>query len=694
MTADNELWQNRTQSAGRPSTFPYRALSFLVQEQQRQSTVRWRIESQAGNHEGSRRYWEGRSSFGGVAEQIPRCRKEEAVEYVCNDSMHHITNPNVCSSILFSTVFVPDRYKLPPLKGEKRYKNKTAAMLKSHGVSLFSKNATTRSMPASPSLGASKSPLSGSAGVTATPALLDEKSRKLQSLRTPLLHLLAVRPVSVKFLCQTLKCTSNECSQVLEKFGRTARLDPSKWDLSDRGFKELDIWHFNYPTQDDRQAAIERAVSAYDRMRLSREEKIWQMLLPKHERGKGKILSKLHLHNGPMQRMSTPRINVQPTSEANGGSNTSGNDGDNRKDRLAPSDGEPTARSRSQDSIKKKRVSEKEAQSRRLLSKNPKKSIAAVKARDTKAKETKLVAKKVAVAADDKIKSAEFVNDSDKDVEMEDSIIVDTSPVSSKGTKDVSTGLPQKLAAAPKPSSASLDKAKATPTDARKERASLPTTSVGKKASSAMAPNSISKHGLSDGSQSSASMKRTISHQRNTSSPIKPSPLGSSPPTNASDFDHNPPSLNTSSSSSSPLISQTRKDTNPVTHKPALAHQVGQPVQNTSEHTLKRKAGDLDSDIHNHDAPVTNGDKHPAKRHQASAISTPTPDSSSSCTPSFSRQTIEMAQKFKTYYAKYERLYSELSSFPDPPQDKVDQVLKMHDRLTAMKAEITNKVVS
>ena len=90
--------------------------------------------------------------------------------------------------------------------------------------------------------------------------------------------------------------------------GKEHRLIQDRWTLNDKAFKELDVWNFDYPNQDDRQLAINCALSAFDRMRSSTQEKVWDMLLPKNERGKGKILSNLDLHKGPIKQSNTPRI--------------------------------------------------------------------------------------------------------------------------------------------------------------------------------------------------------------------------------------------------------------------------------------------------------------------------------------------------------------------------------------------------
>ena len=595
-----------------------------------------------------------------------------------------------------------DNSKLPPVKGEKRIQKKpgSLAFMKGNNRQQFN-NATTRSMPTSPTLGASRPPLTLGAGPTSVPTLPDEKSAKLKALRSPLIHLLAVRPVSERFLAQKTHCSVEECLDVLQKVGKPARLDTSKWDLTDRTYKELDVWDFKYPNQEDRQAAMDHAVSAFDRLRLSREEKVWQMLLPREERGKGKILSKLQLHGGPIQKSNTPRIHVQATDDAVDGYGTA-HDSDTGNGRLAPNDAPTMVRSHSQDSFKKTKVSEKEAQSKRLLSKNPKKLAPAVKVKEVKSGVKKDL-KHEASATPQKIKSAEFVDDSDEDAEMKDTITLEvksTKPPQGprgveKQSKQTERTTKQQLQP-PRPSS-KVGKSITKESDNKNKPTSTSAQPSGRQQGSSSSNRSASTHRYSDASQSSTSMRKTLSRQRTTSSPHKPSPLGSSPPTNASDLDHDAPSYLASSSSSSPLITQ-RPDaaaaTTP-THRPGVARIVQKPPRTTSEHSLKRKASGPHSDIHTHDVPTTTGAANPAKRHQASAISPPTSDSSSSSSsisPPSHNATIELAKKFKTFHAKYEKLYREVSSSPEPPQKKFEHVLRMHERLMSMKTEIAKGV--
>jgi len=540
--------------------------------------------------------------------------------------------------------------------------------------------ATTRSMPASPALGAN----------TVRP---DGKALKAEALKVALIHLLAVRPVSERFICTTLKCSTADVALVLEKYGRPSRLDPSKFDLSDRGYKELDVWKFNYKNQEDRQAAIDRAVKAYDRQRISREEKLWQLLLHKEERGQGKILSNLSLHKGPMTKVSTPRINVQGTDEIKAAGDASGTDSDDRNGRLVPGNLETIARSRSQDPIKKRRVSEKEAQTRRLLSKNPKKAQAS-KPKETKAKEAKpskpvgKEVKKTPAPDANKIKSAEFVHDSDEDIEMGDAATLATPAPAPKPT------IPTKTAAVAEPAEKRLPpvQKEVAPKVKEAEAKKVPSKALSPQTTPKLSKSSSSgsSHRLSDASQSSTSMMRTLSHKRSISSPMKPSPLGSSPPANASDFDNDKGAVNSSSSSTTPMINFRKANSTIRTVNPTQA-----PALVNSDRGLKRKANDIDPDIHIHGGvAVTNGKVHPAKRQQTLANTPPTSDSSNETSPRVSIGVLHQAQRFKKLYHEYSQRHRQLSAMEDPPHDDVDRLIRMHSRLEELKAEISQAVGS
>ena len=255
--------------------------------------------------------------------------------------------------------YVPDGSTLPPpikqtaasLKHHSNKNNSLSFLKKSNNATFL--NDTTRSMPSSPSISAARIPHTQKSTPTSVPGLPNGRMSKSQALRQPLVHLLAARPASQKLLVRHLNCKDEDIEEVLHKIGKPFRLDQSKWDLQDKAFKELDVWDFNYPNQEDRELAIGRAISAFDRMRLSTQEKLWDMLIPKEERGKGKILSHLNLHKGPIQPATTPKIHIQQTSnESKKEDLVHGNESD-QKDRLAPN-AEPMARSRKRRSVRKR----------------------------------------------------------------------------------------------------------------------------------------------------------------------------------------------------------------------------------------------------------------------------------------------------------------------------------------------------
>lgn len=626
--------------------------------------------------------------------------------------------------------YVPDPSKLPPpikqtaaraLK-QQTVKTNSLSFLKKTGSRALLDHDTTRSMPVSPSLGAAHVPLNQLSNPTSIPTLPNGKIQRLQALRTPLIHFLAARPASAKLLAQHLRGKEDDILEVLQKVGKPYRLDASKWDLTDKTFKELDVWNFRYPNQEDRELAIGRARSAFDRMRLSTQEKLWDKLLPKAERGKGKILSQLNLHKGPIQQGTTPKIHVQYTANEETKAQQSMGDESDQKDRLAPSDAEPMARSKSQGAIKKTKVSEREAQSKRLLPNGPKKTTA-----DPKPKEAHSAVKKGGAQKKNVPKSSEFVNDSDEEDGLEDAVASSLAPqtevapktpklpassphlaATSKlkgGVKASKAGDHSKppTSANPKPSTPSPEgtQSKAKPALAGKSNSkemktakkgpTLPTKAPEKKALPSGASSPPQRNRLEAG-QNSTAMKKSLSRQRTTSSPHKPSPLGSSPPTNASDFE----SITRSSDSSPPLVSHARK-------KSGIPNGIGlvvNGVYNTSEHTMKRKAGDIDTDIHYRGSPLTNGNTNgrincnesSAKRQKtAEAIS---PDSDSSESPLAHNLVLDRAKDFKVYYENYRKQYIEVSQMQEAPQEKVDALMKMHHRLAELKSQISTGLVA
>ncbi|KAK6439889.1 hypothetical protein LTR95_003887 [Oleoguttula sp. CCFEE 5521] len=247
---------------------------------------------------------------------------------------------------------------------------------------------------------------------------------KLHAMRTAILHLLAMAAVTTDTVMAKTHIPKADLDTMLTKLGQQ---QDGRWKLSDRMYKELDVWTFGYTSQDARQQAIENAIRAFDRLRISKEEQVWQKLLPEKDRGKGIVLSKLYLGNGGQSKGLTPnwapspRLHSAVTDDEEGGVTPRPGSSHTPKLGAAKSNGD----------MKK-----------RLLSKDPKKARAVEDAKDKKRKERELVAatsdregtKKATTpslksagvkATSAKVKSAELVFSSDDDGDAEDGEVKD-----------------------------------------------------------------------------------------------------------------------------------------------------------------------------------------------------------------------------------------------------------------------------
>ncbi|KAJ9668434.1 hypothetical protein H2201_001482 [Coniosporium apollinis] len=473
----------------------------------------------------------------------------------------------------------------------------------------------TQSRPGTPSRLAQASPSLGPAP-TSAPAMPLIPSSEFAAVRHVLVHMLAAKPMKTQELVDAICAPKEKVSTVLERCA--SREEDGRWQLGNKAYKELDVWEFPYASQEERQAAIDRAVKAYDRLRIGTDDKIWQLLLPKEERGKGKCLSRLVLNPIPMS-----------TTPAN----------------TAKQWGKKTA-------VKKPEVKKTE---REVSKEKPqeKKASAVTESRTN----TKAVTKeKKEEIQQRKLKQQELKGQIKKPNETDD----------------------DKTALKKPP----------------KQAASKP----------AAKPSAPTKTALS-------------------TKPKNQSPLSASPPVNASDFESDHPVHKVLSASASPS-------------KPSVTN---------SDRALKRKANDLDNDVHTHDvlskqrklagdapssaqkpssAPTASG---PLKRKAATAAldsdaskpstpaktrklisgaerdarrapsapqqnRAPSPASDSSDSPPLQlsfRQTIELAQKFHNYHAKYVALYKQIAGREEPPTEKQrEDVLTMHRRLEEMKREI------
>ncbi|KAJ5164537.1 uncharacterized protein N7500_006367 [Penicillium coprophilum] len=540
----------------------------------------------------------------------------------------------------------------------------------------FLKTAANRSLTASPILGAPKSP---SLAMTPTSApMMQNKDRvRLEALKIPFIHLLAVRAVSAKFLARQTRSTVEDCIALGEKFGVVNRINPEKYNLKDKVYKDLDLFGFNY-TEEDRKEAIENSISAFDRMRISRSDKLWQTLLPKAERGKGKCLSRLNLRTGPPQK---------PTgSLAKGSGEDSGKD--NETDRATKGSAPATKTTSAS-----QKARDKEVTKRPTKTKNTNSTLTG--------RVTKKTGGKAPAKVDSKIKSAEFVHSSDDDDDTDMPDIPPATPTPApvptpapkqqakehKRTPSNSKPPAPKIKAPAKPRITETTSVPSAPAPKAKPETSKPKLEPPK----LEPPKPVTKVTAS---------KRPPS--RLSTSPQKPSPLGSSPPANVSDTTSSNRSRSDSqnqssgSSSSSPLISQLAKTTKVGRVAPAAAKTVKTTPQANAttkatpatNNPLKRKAEPDQLSVPRAGRPSGNLE---AKRRRA--VSSSSGGSTGSASPPMSyeilrQQLREKSQKFKNFYTKYRNLHDSLAALPNPPQVDLDKLQKQHTHLQRMKKEI------
>ncbi|KAF2170101.1 hypothetical protein M409DRAFT_19708 [Zasmidium cellare ATCC 36951] len=364
---------------------------------------------------------------------------------------------------------------------------------------------------------------------TSVPA--GESFARAQAMKTPLLHLLAVKPLSTEDIIQKTHIPHGDLEEMMQKIGKQ---DAGKWQLTDRSYRDLDVWKFGYSTK-ERDAAIENAIRAYDRMRLGKDEKLWQMLLREEERDKGKILSKLHLGGGPSKL--TPNLAASPMPEdgqAISASNTP---------RLGPSSAPKVGTKKNEaGSFEKKLFSNKDPKKRALEDAKEKKRREKEAAAASDREGGKPARKKQTIARNNpKVKSEELVRSSSDESEGEE-----------RNTPAPSSSQPKAAAADRKPlANANAKKQTATTSSTLSEAAAKVKSKVA--AESAATPKAgtpaSKQSSATKGTKSSTAGKNTpnglsapasqhrsqLSPQKPGSRPSVPSPLGAARPRVASD---------------------------------------------------------------------------------------------------------------------------------------------------------------
>ena len=232
-------------------------------------------------------------------------------------------------------------------------------------------------------------------------------------MRFALIHLLAVRPLSEQDIHQKTHIPKAQLSSLLPKIADKQGLT---WELSSKPYKELDPWSFKY-TSDQRTLAINHAIRAFDRARIPKDDKAWQILLPKEERNKGKILSRLHLTAERSDQAGTPGLASTPLHTSAAATPKLGGAGTPRGGSSATA----TGRSAAGISIEKrlKEAKKKGAMEKKKQEKEAKEAAAAASDRESKPRNVTarrpIPPKKVA----SKVKSDEVVHSSDDEEEGE-----------------------------------------------------------------------------------------------------------------------------------------------------------------------------------------------------------------------------------------------------------------------------------
>ncbi|KAJ9664742.1 hypothetical protein H2198_000088 [Neophaeococcomyces mojaviensis] len=515
------------------------------------------------------------------------------------------------------------------------------------------------SRPSSPFL----SGLSPRVGPTSAPLQTGPTSKekiRLDAIRIPLIHLLAIEPWSPDALAQKVRVKRSDCDKVLEKVARDVK--GGKKELKDKIYKDLDVWKFSYQSQQDRQAAIDHAVSAYDRMRIEKTDQLWQMLLAKEDRNKGTYLSRLNFDKPLAAGNLTPKINERSTDGSIEGKSMA-SDQSSKK-------GKGPATKLTDDLPKTKSSAETKVKTAAL--KDKVKTLAVTEGAN-KLKATK---------QDTKFKSSERIEDSDEEADAGRPVIASKHPIKRKEPvveKPVRSEKASSASSKPPLHKPHLSGSSGGGTDVDHGRLTP---------SSAMARTR-------GGADTSKAQAGNASRPRNGSSPVKPSPLGSSPPTNSRDVDSTSNSskgTSQSSAPSSPPSSTELSNTKTKNYSPVAAERK---LEKHSNGPNKRKAeSSADQPPSKRQHINSSGNKDRVNGDAPKVPKRDSPDSdtiSTSEKSAITKQHVENeARQFKKYWDRYKDLHDRLEKQPDSQRDSTDieKLWKMHLRLKEMKEQI------
>ncbi|KAL1647681.1 hypothetical protein SLS58_002482 [Diplodia intermedia] len=463
-----------------------------------------------------------------------------------------------------------------------------------------------------------------------TSAPISKKTSAIESaLRKALVHMLALEPVKMQDLARKMKIPKEEISSILKVI---AKDQGGEWKLTDKAYKELDPFSpsIRFWTEEQRKKAIENAIKALDRQRLDPLDKIWQNLLPENERGKGKTLSKLSLaSSNTAPKTSTPSMKpamgnkhklnqltkkAKPDTKKKEPRKKKGEEdafGITSQKKPRPLVGESTAASGQKKTLKRADGEDKEATNlkrkiekpsseeetgRTTLSKTAKRPIAEDQAGQSPSKKIKRSTPddgEVSQVA--KRTLAKTSGESGK--AGQNTGLQKTARIRKEGTTAVSAKLnKENTLSDTKVGSKPITKKQSHTNSTARSASTAPTAAAPKKVASKMNEQKASEH----------SIQPKINGLPFTSTKKVANALSSKNP----------------SSTGSPLNTSDVEKSRAL-HKSSTTV-AGVTTPGNSDRTLKRKANDIDSDIHKHDVNL---------KHRKTAGHTPVPSNTATATP-------------------------------------------------------------
>jgi RNA polymerase II elongation factor ELL len=526
----------------------------------------------------------------------------------------------------------------------------------------------------------------------------------IKQRRLPLIHEIAVGGKGFTDLLAKWDGSEPEFEQQLNK---VAYFDDQKqeWSLNKLYWKDFDPYNYSFDSIEERQKAIDNAIRQFDRMRLGVSDPLWQKLLPQQDRGKGICLSKLQatLAKGPSST-SAPKINVQKPEISSPSAHSEQSDTASTSAKMAKG-GEPMARSNS--GTKAKKVSASEAQAKRLMSK-PSAAAKSSAAKSTSAKASPKMAAsaspkisptkpttKASAGKSGRVLSKEFITDSDSDGSGDEA---SSSSTVSKYKVEQKVQPGQKTKSAEKPKVTQRSRNSPAPTSKQTALKPKPASvrrpspaaekvrdSIRAEVSVKAKPTKRSREDEDDSSSSGAPLMKRMKSKDG----IARASVGQSKEKQYRKSDSTPTSTQMSRTSSSGTSVSTQSVKRPAGKTPAGAT-VARTTSPVKPSRLASSSPIAASDVEKRQGEaVSKKRKHgPVEADERRQERSDSSDSSDSKRRKLSPEVLKKAQGFKAYYAKYEELHREIMSLDNPPEDKMADLLEMHERLAQLKKDI------